>query len=154
MSEKQQFPFSKEVILGGLIISIFLCISVILVKVVSIQYIPYTNNGQDDVLITPYITATSMGNILELNNSNQQSLPGVFRLEMLVLVKGTGHVGLRMRKNPGINEEILFLADEGETLKIIDGPNMIDNQIWWGLISIDNPQKSGWSVQDYLEPQD
>jgi len=149
MCEKEQISVSKEVVIGGLIVAICLCISVVVVKVVSIHFFPVRSTGQGDILITPYITATSNGNYYD---SDAIFLPGVFSLEMSVIVSGTENDGLRMRKNPGINEEILYLARENEILKIIDGPQIIGNQIWWGLISLDDPKKSGWSVQDYLEP--
>jgi hypothetical protein len=69
---------------------------------------------------------------------------------MTVQVNGTGQDGLRMRAEPGTDGDVLFLANEGETLMIVDGPVIQDSLIWWKVQSVQDAGKLGWSVQDYL----
>jgi hypothetical protein len=152
MPKSRKNPVEAKVIFGGLLIGVFLWVSVIFIKTLSIQYLHAKPQSLENILITPYITALPLDRFNESTDTNGQSLSGVFELEMKVSVSGTGNDGLRMRKQPGITEEILYIASEGEILKIIDGPQIIESQIWWGLVSQDNPIKSGWSVQDFLEP--
>lgn len=152
MADNKRLKIDKGIIVGGLIFSLFLCIFVIFARIISIQVYSTRKAGKGDVLITPYSTTDSNGNLAEPHDSDDYSSLQKFNLDNKVRVSGTGNDGLRMRKYPGINEEILYLAGEGEALKIIDGPKIIESQIWWGLISLDDPKKSGWSVQDYLEP--
>jgi hypothetical protein len=91
-------------------------------------------------------------NTLDDSESATQSPnpPGVYSVKMLVRISGTGEDGLRIRANAGLNEVTMFLGSEGEVFEIIDGPEIIDNSIWWKIQAIDNHSKFGWAVQVYL----
>ena len=76
--------------------------------------------------------------------------PGVYSTGMLVQISGTGGDGLRIRAYAGLNEPPMFLGLEGENFKIVEGPEIINNSIWWKIQSFENESKVGWAVQNYL----
>ena len=76
--------------------------------------------------------------------------PGVIHPGALVKITGTGGDGLRLRVEPGLENEILFIGSESEVFRVQDGPAEIDDFIWWYLISPDNSDRQGWAVSDYL----
>lgn len=126
-----------------------------------IQYLVFPNIAIDSyekfqVEIT-HVSATSNSKGQISGQANQQitpdttSIPGVFALGMIIKVNGTGNEGLRMRFGAGINQSTLYLAQEGEQFRIIDGPAIIDGLIWWKIESLNDSTKVGWSVQDYMK---
>jgi hypothetical protein len=78
--------------------------------------------------------------------------PGQIGIGVYVRVSGTKGEGLRLRKNPGIDNPMLFLGMESEVFQIKDGPKQADNFIWWYLQAPYDKNRSGWAVQDYLAP--
>jgi hypothetical protein len=76
--------------------------------------------------------------------------PGVYSTDMIVQISGTGGEGLRIRAYAGLNELPMFLGTEGDFYKIVGGPEIIDNAIWWKIQSIENTDRIGWAVQNYL----
>ncbi len=73
-----------------------------------------------------------------------------------VRVVNVGTTGLSVREAAGTTNERLFVAQEGDTFLIIDGPESIDNLTWWRLRASDNTERIGWAVendgeQDVLE---
>lgn len=78
--------------------------------------------------------------------------PGQIGIGVYVRVSGTKGEGLRLRKNPGINNPMLFLGMESEVFQIKEGPKQADNFIWWYLQAPYDKNRSGWAVQDYLAP--
>lgn len=69
---------------------------------------------------------------------------------MFVQITGTGGTGLRLRKDPGTNAEILFLGYESEVFKVMDGPKELDGYIWWYLTAPYDANRSGWAASNYL----
>lgn len=59
--------------------------------------------------------------------------------------------GLNVRSGAGIQNERLFVAADGETLVVIDGPLQADGLTWWKVQNPDNPSRSGWAAAVYLE---
>ena len=76
--------------------------------------------------------------------------PGGIHPGALVQITGTGGDGLRLRVEPGLENEILFIGPESEVFRVQDGPAEVDDFIWWYLISPDNSSRQGWAVSDYL----
>lgn len=70
----------------------------------------------------------------------------------VVKITGTGGDGLRLRSNPGLSGQILFIASEGDLYLITDGPVEGDGYSWWRMVSQSNSSIEGWGVMDFLEP--
>jgi hypothetical protein len=68
----------------------------------------------------------------------------------LVQVSGTGGDGLRLRAEPGLNSQVLFLGLESEVFQVSDGPRQADGYTWWLLVAPYDPTLSGWAVANYL----
>jgi hypothetical protein len=67
-----------------------------------------------------------------------------------VQIYGTEGDGLRVRAEPGLQGQFLFLALEAEVFVIKDGPREADGYIWWYLVSPSDAKNSGWAVANYL----
>ncbi|GIV66573.1 MAG: hypothetical protein KatS3mg047_0966 [Bellilinea sp.] len=67
-----------------------------------------------------------------------------------VQISGTGGDGLRLRREPGINADILFLGYESEVFKVMDGPEEADGFIWWYLTAPYDEKRSGWAASRFL----
>lgn len=76
--------------------------------------------------------------------------PGEFAVGSLVQVVGVEGSGLNVRDIPGTGGTPRFLAAEGETFVIVDGPQNVDNMEWWHLEDPDNANRFGWAVRNYL----
>ena len=46
-----------------------------------------------------------------------------------------------MHSDAGIDQQTIFLAQEGELFKIIDGPKILDGLIWWKIEALDDQTK-------------
>lgn len=152
MIEKIKKLLSKQVIIGGILLALVLCCLVLVLQVGIFPYVEIGSGQKANVKITPLASDAAIGTLIPSNEEYSESgeLPGVVSLGMTVQVAGTGQDGLRMRTEPGTDETVLFLANEGEYFTIVDGPVIRDSLIWWKIQALDDAQKSGWSVQDYL----
>lgn len=81
-------------------------------------------------------------------------IPGVFAVGMSIKVFGTENEGLNIRQKPGTDSPVVYLAQEGEVYKIIEGPELKDSLIWWNISQMPNGNKTGWAVQSYFSPLD
>jgi hypothetical protein len=68
-----------------------------------------------------------------------------------VVVTGTGNQGLNLRRRPTTSARSRYVAKEGETLVVVDGPQEGENYTWW-LVRADGGQE-GWAASDFLELQ-
>jgi hypothetical protein len=68
-----------------------------------------------------------------------------------IKVNGTGGDGLRLRYNPGIKAQVHVLAAEGEKFQVRDGPVESDDYIWWYLVGLQDEQRYGWAVSNFLQ---
>ena len=78
-------------------------------------------------------------------------LDGTFVLDSYVKVVGTGGAGLRLRVNPGLDYEPVYLGMEDEIFKVEAGPQLADGYTWWLLVAPFEPERQGWAVSNYLE---
>ncbi len=155
MAEKIPSILTKKVVIITLAIGICLCLLTLF-----FQYLVFPNliikpREKIKIEITPVsATSPSQGQPSDLTggqaDTEMPSMTGVIALGMTIKVTGTGNEGLRMRSGAGIDQTTLFLAQEGELFKIIEGPIILDSLIWWKIEGLDDPGKSGWSVQDYM----
>ena len=143
--------FTRRVIIGGIIFAVILCVLMLIIQMGVLPYLETASNQKAKVALTPYIYETAaVTTIFPTVTVKPESLPGVVALGMTVQVAGTEQNGLRMRSEPGTDKTVVFLANEGEVFTIVDGPVIKDSLIWWQIQGLDDGQKNGWSVQDYL----
>ncbi len=78
-------------------------------------------------------------------------IPGEIAIYGYVQISGTGGDGLRVRSEPGLAGEQLFLGFDTELFQVTDGPVESDGYTWWYLLAPYDPTRSGWAVADFLE---
>lgn len=76
---------------------------------------------------------------------------GPIRIGDSVQIYGTQGDGLRLRAEPGLESEILFLAYEGEIFLVKDGPQEASGYIWWYLVAPYDENVRGWAVENFLK---
>ena len=138
--------------LAGAGLAAFMCLGVLFFQIFVFPILfPAAEQGAD-LRITPYSTETDAIHNNENNIASTPAtpIPGVFAVGIKVEITGTEGDGLRMRKNPGTDSEILYLAREGEDCIILEGPQIQENLIWWKIQSLEDQEKLGWSVQTYM----
>ncbi len=67
-----------------------------------------------------------------------------------VRVVGTEGMGIRYRFGPGTDYATLSILMDGETLKVLGGPESMAGETWWRLQ--DRLGNVGWAAQTYLQP--
>ena len=65
-------------------------------------------------------------------------------------VSGTGEAGVTVRGGPGTSNGRITLANEGDLLLVIGGPESADDLLWWNVELEDGTQ--GWAAGLYLVP--
>ncbi|MCX6065553.1 MAG: hypothetical protein NT121_07345, partial [Chloroflexi bacterium] len=58
--------------------------------------------------------------------------------------------GLRIRSQPGLTGEQLFLGFDTEVYTVIDGPRDIDGYTWYNLAAINDQTRIGWAASNFL----
>lgn len=61
--------------------------------------------------------------------------------------------GLNVRQAPGLDQTILFRADQNEVFRVIGGSQRASDITWWQIEDPDDPTRSGWAAADYLIAQ-
>jgi hypothetical protein len=57
---------------------------------------------------------------------------------------------VRVRSEPGLQSDTLFVALEAEVFQIDDGPTQADGYTWWHLVAPFDATHRGWAVSNYL----
>ncbi len=142
---------SRHVLIAALIISLILIFLFLVYQVLLIQS-NITLKDTSTIVVTPNLeswNSTKSSNEL-LIASQTPNPPGVFSVGMYIHIYKTEGDGLRIRSFAGFDGIPMYLGLEGEEFEIVEGPKINDSKIWWKIVSISNPQKIGWAVQDYL----
>lgn len=71
------------------------------------------------------------------------------RSDGFAVISGTEGAKLRARSGPGTDQAVIARFSEGQTVKIIEGPQEASGLTWWH-IEADNQQ--GWAAATYLKP--
>ena len=142
---------SRHVFIAAIIISLIFVFFFFIYQVLLTQS-KISLEDTSTIMITPYLSdwnSTISSNEL-LKSSQTPNLPGVFSVGMYVHISKTRGDGLRIRSLAGFDGIPIYLGSEGEEFVIVEGPEINEGKIWWKIVSISNPQKIGWSVQDYF----
>ena len=92
--------------------------------------------------------AGSAGTAVPLATSGAAS--GVLAVDTFVRISSTDTYGMRLRFGAGLDTATIRIADEGETMRIVGGPETGDGYTWWRLQ--DQFGNIGWAAQEYLSP--
>ena len=157
MSKNKDTFITKTVVISAAAIGICLCLITLVIQYLVFPNIQFEDKERIKIEITP-VSATSASQAQVEGQGDQMaatetpSMIGVIALGMNIKVSGTGNEGLRMRLGAGIDQQTMFVAQEGESFRIIEGPVILDSLIWWKIQALSDPGKTGWSVQDYMAP--
>ncbi len=61
--------------------------------------------------------------------------------------------GLNVREAPGLDQTILFQAEQNALFRVISGPEQASDITWWKIEDPSDPTRSGWAAADYLLAQ-
>jgi hypothetical protein len=141
------------VVIGSIVIGVLLLVTTLI-------FIGWTRPGQ-----APVEAGTAVFNVIPAPTETLQPatatpplltptapLNGDLSLGAVVQVSGTGGAGLRLRFTAGLQSDVRLLGREGEIFLIKDGPEQADNYVWWYLESLEDNQRRGWAVADFLTP--
>jgi hypothetical protein len=67
-----------------------------------------------------------------------------------VQITGTNGEGLRIRSEPGLNSNPVFLGFDSEVFIVQDGPRSVDGYTWWYLVTPLDQSRAGWAAADFL----
>jgi len=144
------------VMLGALGVGVILFVTAVILLLVTRTLPAPTGVPTAAITVVAFPTATSVPTSAPSSLRTPTSLPepppqpGGIHPGTLVQITGTGGDGLRLRVEPGLENEILFIGSESEVFRVQDGPAEIDDFNWWFLISPDNSDRQGWAVSNYL----
>ncbi len=79
---------------------------------------------------------------------------GVIGIGAYVKVGRTEGAGLRMRAEASTNAEVRFMAMDDEVFRVIGGPIQANNYTWWQMEALYDKNRSGWSVDSFLDVVD
>ena len=144
--------FNKWVILGALSLTGLL----ILITVISIGWNtpPQTSDvgfapAQLTMITAP--TATSSAPLTPTIDPFAPSpTPTGISIGNYAQITGTGGEGLRIRSQPGLTGEFVFLGFDTEVFLVEDGPRELDGYVWWYLVAPYDENRAGWAAADFL----
>jgi hypothetical protein len=153
--------FNIWVILGAIVFACFLlCFSIILLWVTRPD--PASNTGGATAVLsiteaptaTPQILTATAVSDATIDPTEAASSVGSQSDDIVigarVQIKGTGGDGLRLRSDPGLDNDVRLVGSEAEVFLVNDGPVEIDDYTWWYLIGLYDETRVGWAVSIYL----
>lgn len=153
--------FNIWVIIGAIVFACFLlCFSIILLWVTRPD--PSSTTGGSTAVLsiieaptaTPQVlTATAISD--EIIDPTDAASSVVTQSDDIVVgarvqIKGTGGDGLRLRTDPGLENDVLLVGSEAEVFLVNDGPVEMDDYTWWYLVGLYDETRVGWAVSNYL----
>jgi hypothetical protein len=152
-----QQVLNLRVIGGALLISFLLfCSTLSLLWITQSRSIPEVQTTAVlSVIRAPLVTASPVTPPPGTNPTGAASVPpspppGMIALGSYVQIVGTSGEGLRLRAEPGLNNQVLLLGSESEVFRVADGPKDMDGYTWWYLVGPFDTKRYGWAVSNYL----
>jgi hypothetical protein len=109
-------------------------------------------SGQADITVIPVPTYTLTPLPTEpAHTPTAEPVIGIY-VGVNVQIFGTDGEGLRLRRDPSLNGQVVYLGLEGEIFLVTEGPRENNGYYWWMLVAPLNETKTGWAVSNYLEP--
>ncbi len=112
---------------------------------------PGTFSAELTIIPAPTSTPTTQPTATPDPNITPTPIPGQVMVGSYVQVAQTDGQGLRIRANPGLQGEFLFLALDSEMFIVQEGPVELDGYTWWLLTAPYDEQRVGWAASSFLE---
>jgi hypothetical protein len=144
--------FNKWVILGALVIAGLL----IIITIVSIGWTTSTQSpdiGFAPADLTVIVAPTVTPNITPTATVDPfapSPTPTGLAIGSYAQITGTEGEGLRIRSQPGLTGEPVFLGLDSEVFLVQDGPREADGYVWWYIVAPYDETRKGWAAADYL----
>ena len=144
--------FNKWVILGALTFAgISLLITVVLLGWTSPYQPSDVGFAPAHLTVIPAPTATSsIPPTPTIDPFAPTAVPTGVAIGNYAQITGTGGEGLRIRSEPGLTGEPVFLGFDSEVFLVQDGPREVDGYVWWYLVSPYDDTRAGWAASDFL----
>lgn len=139
------------VLVGSIITASLLLIGAFLVagSIIPSNQLPEYGEAALTVLPVPTYTPTAVPATPALTTTIE-IISGI-QIGSYVKIVGTEGEGLRLRKDPTLNGEIIYLGVEDEVFLVSNGPEDQDGYLWWFLKAPVNETRNGWAVSNYLQ---
>jgi len=144
--------FNRWVILGAILIAGLL----ILITAVSIGFTSPLQSSDvgfapADLTVIPAPTVTSNAPPTPtIDPFAPTPIPTGIALGNYVQITGTDGEGLRIRSEPSLNGEPVFLGFDAEVFIVQEGPREADGYVWWYLVAPYDQTRAGWAAADFL----
>lgn len=144
--------FSKWVILGALLLAgILTLITAISIGLTSARQNADVGFVPADLTVIAAPTSTSSAPATPtIDPFAPTAAPTGIAVGNYVQIKGTEGEGLRIRSQPGLNGEPVFLGFDSEVFIVEDGPREADGFVWWYLVAPYDETRVGWAAADFL----
>lgn len=144
--------FNKWVILGALILAGLL----LLITVISIGWT--TSPQSPDVGFAPaeltvIVAPTATPNVTPtatIDPFAPSPTPTGLAVGAYAQITGTAGEGLRIRSEPGLTGNPVFLGFDTEVFLVQDGPREADGYVWWYLVAPYDDNRAGWAAANFL----
>ncbi|HEY5731714.1 MAG TPA: hypothetical protein VIS72_16820 [Anaerolineales bacterium] len=144
--------FNKWVILGALIIAgLLTIITIISIGWTTPPHSPDVGFAPADLTVisaptaTPNVTPTAT-----VDPFAASPTPTGIALGTYAQITGTEGEGLRIRAEPGLTGEPVFLGFDSEVFLVQDGPHEADGYTWWYLVAPYDDNRAGWAASAFL----
>jgi len=147
------------VILAAFVIACILLLISLILLYLTRPSAPKTIASTAELIIIEAPTATPRPITATVNPETAQApsegTPGYTEGDQIILgarvqIYGTSGDGLRFRDEPGLQGDVLMVADEAEVFVVKDGPVIQEDYTWWYLVGLYDETRLGWAVTDYL----
>lgn len=144
--------FNKWVILGAILFAgLLLLITVISIGLTTPSQSADIGFAPADLTIIPAPTATSSAPPTPTVDPFAPTVvPTGIAPGNYVQITGTNGEGLRIRSDPGLTGEPVFLGYDSEVFVVQDGPREADGYVWWYLVAPYDDTRAGWAASDFL----
>ena len=144
--------FNKWVIIGALVVAgLLILITVIVIGWTNSPQSPDVGFAPADLTVivaptlTPNVTPTAT-----MDPFAPTVTPTGLAIGSYAQITGTEGEGLRIRSQPGLTGEPVFLGLDSEVFLVQDGPREADGYVWWYLVAPYDETRKGWAAANYL----
>jgi len=145
--------FSPAVIFGALAVAALLTIvTLALIGWMRPRVAPEVGFAPADLTMIPAPTHTPSASATPTIDplATPSLAPDTIGVGGYVQITGTEGNGLRLRANPGLSAEQLFLGLDEEVYQVREGPQELDGHTWWYLVAPYDETRAGWAAADFL----
>jgi hypothetical protein len=144
--------FNKWVILGALLLAgLLLLITIISIGWTNSPQSPDVGFAPADLTVivaptaTPNVTPTAT-----IDPFAPSPAPTGLAVGSYAQISGTDGQGLRIRAEPGLTGNPVFLGLDSEVFVVQDGPREADGYVWWYIVAPYDDARAGWAAANFL----